>query len=230
MTDIIKSIAHEYGTDKIHYGLITFDTKADIDIPFSSNIDSAEDLKSLIDIIPMETDGPAIDKALESAKTLFGGDGVRYDAQKVLVLMVDKKSSGDEEAAMKTAMELKESGVIIITVAVGDETDPNSLKNISSTPGNVVNTSTTDKPDEVGKEIIDKTGKEVVVSTLLGNWSHCCTQDERYITMRCLQAAPSFTTKHECDFQANKVPYRFMRFFYFGDIQNDNHRLATLTR
>lgn len=192
MTDIIKSIAHEYGTDKIHYGLITFDTVANIDIPFSTNIDSAEALKSLIDVIPMETGGPAVDKALEAAKTLFGGDGVRYDAQKVLVLMVDEKSSGDEEAAMKAAVELKESGVIIITVAVGDETDPTHLKNISSIPGNVVNTSTTEKPDEVGKEIIDKTGKEVVVSTLLGNWSHCITQ--HYITVRCLQEAPLFTT------------------------------------
>ena len=174
MTGIIKSIAREYGTDKIHYGLITFDTEASIEIPFSTNIDSAEALKSLIDVIPMETGGPAIDEALEEAKALFGGDGVRYDAQKVLVLMVDKKSSGDEEAAMKTATELKESGVIIITVAVGVETDPGFLKNISSTSGNVVNTNTTDKPDEVGKEIIDKTGNEVVVGILFANSSLCC--------------------------------------------------------
>ena len=193
MKDIIKSIANEFGTDKIHYGLITFDTDASIEIPFSSNIDSSETLKSRIDVIPMETGGPAMDKALEAAKTLFGDDGVRYDSQKVLVLMVDNKFSGDEEAAIKTAMELKESGVIIIAVAVGVETDPNDLKNISSTPGNVVNTSTTEKPDEVGKKIIDKTGKEVVVITLLGNWSGACEQRPRL---------------HEYDFQSNKMPYR----------------------
>ena len=153
-------IAHEYGTDKINYGLITFDMEATIEIPFSSKIDSAEDLKFLIDVIPVETGGPAIDKALEAAKTLFGGEGVRYDAQKVLVLMVDKTSSGDDEAARKTAMELTRSGVIIITVAVGVEiVDHSGLKNISSTPPNVVTTNTTEKPDEVGKKIIDKTGK-----------------------------------------------------------------------
>ena len=153
-------IAHEYGTDKINYGLITFDMEATIEIPFSSKIDSAEDLKFLIDVIPVETGGPAIDKALEAAKTLFGGEGVRYDAQKVLVLMVDKTSSGDDEAARKTAMELTRSGVIIIAVAVGVEVvDHSGLKNISSTPGNVVTTNTTEKPDEVGKKIIDKTGK-----------------------------------------------------------------------
>ena len=160
MTDIIKMIAHEYGTDKINYGLITFDMEATIEIPFSSKIDSAEDLKFLIDVIPVETGGPAIDKALEAAKTLFDGEGVRYDAQKVLVLMVDKTSSGDDEAARKTAMELTRSGVIIIAVAVGVEiVDHSGLKNISSTPGNVVTTNTTEKPDEVGKKIIDKTGK-----------------------------------------------------------------------
>ena len=153
-------IAHEYGTDKINYGLITFDMEATIEIPFSSKIDSAEDLKFLIDVIPVETGGPAIDKALEAAKTLFDGEGVRYDAQKVLVLMVDKTSSGDDEAARKTAMELTRSGVIIIAVAVGVEiVDHSGLKNISSTPGNVVTTNTTEKPDEVGKKIIDKTGK-----------------------------------------------------------------------
>lgn len=167
MKDIIKSIADKYGTDKIHYGLITFDTEASIEISFSGEIDSAEALKSLIDVIPTATGGPAIDKALEAAKTLFGGEGVRYDAQKVLVLMVDKKSSGDDEATMKTAMELKESGVNIITVAVGVETDHNNLKNISSTPDNVVNSTTTENPDEVGKKIIDRTGTKVHVNVVV---------------------------------------------------------------
>ncbi|KAJ7393300.1 hypothetical protein OS493_006269 [Desmophyllum pertusum] len=161
MKDIIKSIVDKYGTDKVHYGLITFDNKASIKIPFSSRIDSAASLKSLIDSVPVTTGGPAVDKALEAAITLFGGEGVRYDAQKVLVLMVDKKSSGDDAAATKTAMELKDSGVNIITVAVGAEAYPNNLKNISSTPDNVVNTSTTDKPDEVGNQIIDRTGAVV---------------------------------------------------------------------
>lgn len=166
MKDVIKSIADKYGTDKIHYGLITFDNEPSIKVPFSMKIDSTETLKSFIDALPTTTGGPAVDKALEAAKTLFGGEGVRYDAQKVLVLMVDKKSSGDDAASVKTAMELKESGVNIITVAVGVEPDHKHLKNISSTPDNVVNTNTTDKPDEVGGQIIDRTGTKVHVIRL----------------------------------------------------------------
>ena len=166
MKDIIKSIADKYGTDKIHYGLITFDNEASIKIPFSMKIDTAETFKSLIDTLPTTTGGPAVDKALDAAKTLFEGEGVRYDAHKVLVLMLDNASSGDDAAAIKTAMELKEDGVNIITVAVGAKPDQNNLRNISSTPGNVVNTSTTDKPDEVGKQIIDRTGTEVYIVKL----------------------------------------------------------------
>lgn len=87
--------------------------------------------------------------------------------------MVDEKLSGDEEVVMKVVMELKESGVIIIIVVVGDEIDFNYLKNILLIFGNVVNISIIEKLDEVGKEIIDKIGKEVVVSILLGNWFYC---------------------------------------------------------
>lgn len=158
MKEIIKSIADMYGTDLIHYGVITFDSEAAIKLRFGNKINSAENLKAFIDSIPAPNGGPAIDKALEAAKVLFGGDDVRYDAQKVLVVMVDKRSSGDEVSAMKTAVELKESGVNIITVAVGSETDLVNLKNISKTPGNVINTTSRGKPDEVGKEIVDKTG------------------------------------------------------------------------
>lgn len=87
--------------------------------------------------------------------------------------MVDEKLSGDEEVVMKVVMELKESGVIIIIVVVGDEIDFIYLKNILLIFGNVVNISIIEKLDEVGKEIIDKIGKEVVVSILLGNWFYC---------------------------------------------------------
>ena len=158
MKEIIKSIADMYGTDLIHYGVITFDSEAAIKLRFGNKINSAENLKAFIDSIPAPNGGPAIDKALEAAKVLFGGDDVRYDAQKVLVVMVDKRSSGDEVSATKTAVELKESGVNIITVAVGSETDLVNLKNISKTPGNVINTTSRGNPDEVGKEIVDKTG------------------------------------------------------------------------
>lgn len=87
--------------------------------------------------------------------------------------MVDEKLSGDEEVVMKVVMELKESGVIIIIVVVGDEIDFIYLKNILLIFGNVLNISMIEKLDEVGKEIIDKIGKEVVVSILLGNWFYC---------------------------------------------------------
>lgn len=169
MKNIVKGIADKYGTDKIHYGLITFDDDASIKLPFSTRISSPERLKSFIDSLPAITGGPAIDKALEAAVVLFEGRGVRYDAERVLVLLVDTKSSGDDIEAMKTAMELKDSGVKIITVAIGDEVDHGSLKNISSHPDNVINTTTKENPENVGEKIIDRTGTRAASGNLLNN-------------------------------------------------------------
>lgn len=165
--DIIEAIANKYGTDKIHYGLITYDDDASIKLPFSSQISSPNELKSVIDSLPAETGGPAIDKALEAAYVLFKGSGVRYDAEKVLVLMVDTKSSGDDVESIETAMELKDSGVRIITVAVGDEVDRGNLRNISSQPDNVVNTTTEEKPETAGQKIIDRTGTKSFICKLM---------------------------------------------------------------
>ena len=156
MKDIIKSIANKYSTDRIQYGLITFHYEASIKLPFNGS--SSETFVSLINFLPSETGGPALDKALDAAVILFEGDGVRYDAQKVLVVMMDKRSSGSDVDALKTAMELKEKGVNIITVAVGSEAYPNNLRNITSNPGNVINTTTTEEPEGVGNKIIEKTG------------------------------------------------------------------------
>ena len=167
MMDIIEAIANKYGTDKIHYGLITYNDDAIIKLSFSSRISSPDELKSVIDSLPGETGGPAIDKALEAAAVLFKGSAVRYDAQKVLVLMVDTKSSGDDVESMKTAMELKHSGVHIITVAVGDEVDRGNLRNISSHPDNVVNTTTEEIPETAGQKIIDRTGTKAFGCKLL---------------------------------------------------------------
>ena len=170
MKDIIKSIANKYSTDRIQYGLITFHYEASIKLPFNGS--SSETLVSLINFLPSETGGPALDKALDAAVILFEGDGVRYDAEKVLVVMVDKRSSGSDVDALKSAMELKEKGVNIITVAVGSEAYPNNLQNITSNPGNVINTTTTEEPEGVGNKIIEKTGSVGLSLTSLLRRSH----------------------------------------------------------
>ena len=158
MKGIINSVADTYGTDKVHYGLITFGDEANIKISFSDRFTSPEEFKSVIDRIPTATGGPAIDKALKEAKVLFEGSSVRYGAIKVLVVMVDRKSSGDEQAAKKAAMDLKENGVDIITVAIGDQTDHSELEEISSKPGNALNSTTSEKPTDVSEQIMERTG------------------------------------------------------------------------
>lgn len=157
--DTIKAIADAYGTNKIHYGLITYGDSATIKLPFSSRISSLERLKSRIDSLSVETGGSDLEQALDAAVMIFKGQGVRVDAQKVLVLMTDAKSTGDDVQSYKRAKDLKDNGVNIITVAIGGETDlVDPLKNISSVPDNVVNTTTKEDPEAVAKKVIERTG------------------------------------------------------------------------
>ena len=156
--DIIKAISDTYGTDKIHYGLISYGDSAVIKLPFSSRSSSLERIKNLIDSLNVETGGSDLEEALDAAVMIFRGQGARFDAQKVLVLMTDAKSTGDDVQSYKTAKDLKDDGVNIITVAIAGETDHGSLKNISSNPDNVVNTTTKENPKTVAEKVIERTG------------------------------------------------------------------------
>ena len=55
MKDAMKYIAQEYGTNKIHYGLIVFGDSATIKINFSDKYPSSEGLKAFLDTIPRST-------------------------------------------------------------------------------------------------------------------------------------------------------------------------------
>lgn len=156
--DIIKAISDTYGTDKIHYGLISYGDSAVIKLPFSSRNSSLERLKNLIDSLTVETGGSDLEEALDAAVMIFKGQGVRFDAQKVLVLMTDAKSSGDDVQSDKTAKDLKNDGVNIITVPIAGETDHGIFKNISSSLNNVVNTTTKENPETVAEKVIERTG------------------------------------------------------------------------
>jgi hypothetical protein len=55
MKDAIKFIAQEYGTSKIHYGLIVFGDSASIKISFSDVYPTSERLKAFLDNVPRST-------------------------------------------------------------------------------------------------------------------------------------------------------------------------------
>lgn len=80
-----------------------------------------------------------ISAALEEARAVSGGALARPDAEQVLVLMTDAQAGdlSDEEATLQIAQEMRDAGVEIYTIGLGDVYQPvltgvaSSLENVS---------------------------------------------------------------------------------------------------
>ena len=98
---------------------------------------------------------PVLDQALEAAKILFEGDGVRENAKKVLVVLTDKSSGLDESQLRSAASELEGKEVEVIAVSIGDESDANELAYITPHTGNIIDAPVDENPDKLSSEILN---------------------------------------------------------------------------
>lgn len=65
MKRVINALIDEYGSNSIHYGVLTFGDTPKRIMKFSKTFPGDEDLKRFISGIQQNTDGSALDKALE---------------------------------------------------------------------------------------------------------------------------------------------------------------------
>lgn len=84
---------------------------------------------------------------------------VRRGVTRILVVLVDNKSSGDADDTKKlqAAKELYGKDVVIIPVAIGDEADPSELSRITDRKDAVIKESTDITPEELAKKIMRMT-------------------------------------------------------------------------
>ena len=130
MKDTVTSIIDKYGMGRVRYGLIVFGDSASIKANFRDGF-QLEQLKTLIEISVKEPSGAALDKALEEAKKLFTGAGVRGDARKVLVVITDKASGRSPSDIRDAAGELEDEQVHTVGVCIGEEADKGELELIA---------------------------------------------------------------------------------------------------
>ena len=157
MKKIITDIMQNYSANKIHYAVMVYGDEPSLQLTFSQRITDQEKLQELVNSIPNVKGGAALDKALRKAKEIFDEDeAVRAGAVKVLVIIADEASSGNKEDAKAAAKELDVNRVEIITVAVGKEAGHDELENLTSTKGDVLNTTTNVDPGKTGEEIMRK--------------------------------------------------------------------------
>ena len=156
MKDTVKEFIDRFGIHgRVHYALVTFGDPPEKHLEFSDKLASSSTLKDLIEEIPKPSKEAALDKALSTAKMLFSpAAGGRVDAEKILVVITDRESDSSSEDAMKASKQLKDEGIRVIAVPLGDEDNVDEVEMIVYIKEDVIKPNTTDKPRHISNKIV----------------------------------------------------------------------------
>lgn len=150
--EVIKAIIDTYSMNKLRYGVIVFGSSASIKVSFGDDFPNDEDLKMAVDLLSGSKESPSLDEALKKGKELFDEAQERPNARKVLVVIIDTKSTSKLDDLKASAKLLEDDGIKVIPVAIGDEVDHVECGEITSDKSNLVNATT-----DVGvMELVDK--------------------------------------------------------------------------
>lgn len=146
--DFVKLLANPswISEKNVHLSVMEFSDDARVVIPLNRFYDVTE-LRSAIDRLQASGGSSRTDIALEKAwgEGFAPENGARVDAPKILILVTDGKSSGTTQ--LKNAvMPLRQNGVAVHVVAIGDGAGEPSLVDVA-TRGSYVET--VGRPDHV---------------------------------------------------------------------------------
>ena len=153
--DTVKAIIDRYGKSDIRYSFILFGNSPARIVSFTdSERYSIELLKNRVNGFS-RISGAALDRALGEAKEMFE-DTARPDAKKVLVVIMDQSQTSDRDKAKDKARELKETGVKVVPVALGEEASPDELTEITPNKGYLVEMEKDENPEKAAEKIMTK--------------------------------------------------------------------------
>lgn len=157
MKNIIKSIIHRYGDDRVRTSVIVFGDKPIRVFDFGYDFPDEEKLLERIGNLPTEeTANPNIQKSLKETEKLFKNAPVRPNSRRVLVTIIDRSSNVPDDTLKKSTRDLQNIGVIQIPVIIGSDVPNKQIESITIFKDNVIKT-TADTPSwEIGEEIISK--------------------------------------------------------------------------
>ncbi|EDO40880.1 predicted protein [Nematostella vectensis] len=142
LLEFTKSVVDAYSVSEeaTHVGVITYSTEATLDIAFDkySGVEmNSVNLKKDIDIIPQKNNLTFMDKALELANSVLFTEarGMRPNKKQVCLFLTDGIQTFDQGPYTKPSIvsqKLKDRGIDVYTVGVGDDVDLFELLSISS--------------------------------------------------------------------------------------------------
>ena len=146
----IKNFASSLAVSKevVHVGVVTFSFYATLSIKFSDFVNKA-DFKEAVEEIPFMGSTTRIDRALKVVnEDLFSeSNGARRDVTKMLILLTDGSQTKDADAVDpgKLAKLLRQRGIHILSVGIGEDVDIDELTHIAGSPDRVYTTADFDQ-------------------------------------------------------------------------------------
>ena len=162
--DLVEAMVYNYNISEseTHVGVIEFSSQANVIIPLNQLFEKTLIIDQVQRITPSGGKETFTDEALrKSADELFDvKSGGRPGASKVLIIITDGKSTG-EEPPKRAVKPLKEKGVRVYVVNIGDDTDKDELKDIVPTGKNIYPAKTTTKVPSIAPKLIDDIDEDI---------------------------------------------------------------------
>ena len=111
LKDTIDFVISEYGVDRIRYGVLTFGATPSVAFAFPQGLRTTDQLRGLTEALRRPAGLANLEKALRKAKEIFDDAPDRPRVKKVLVVVMDTKSSNDAGDIKEAARPLEKDGV-----------------------------------------------------------------------------------------------------------------------
>ena len=134
--DFIKVLASSFDPILAEHqlGLISYSSDAQVEVSFQEKADRKQ-FEQAVDLIPHTKGRTRLDKALElaSSRLFTASGGTRSGKRKIMIVLTDGRQSQDPDTVpLKDAvLPLRQLGVRIYAVAIGDEVDLKELHQVS---------------------------------------------------------------------------------------------------
>lgn len=156
MKEAINSIAEHYETSKIRYALLTFGDTVRREVNFTLDLPDPDALQRALESASQPSGDPDLQRALEEAKMMFKQAPSRPGAKKVLVVIMDKKSTSDPDEVEQAAKPLEDDNIKVVPVAIGSEASLPELEKTTTNKKFMVTAGKDEDPVRLGEEIMRK--------------------------------------------------------------------------
>ena len=162
--DFVKPVVDSYNISEseTHVGLIEFSNEVNVILQLNDLFEPTAINDRVQRIIPSGGKDTVTDEALrKSADNVFDAkSGGRPGASKVLIIVTDGKSTG-KEPPKRAIKPVKEKGVRVYVVNIGEDTDKDELKDIVPTEKNIYPAKNPYEIPSIAPKLVEEIDKDI---------------------------------------------------------------------